>query len=88
MDSRILYYKNLPLQDSIMLRELLPVVIAVALWGLEWRNCVVMFQCNNKGVVSAVNSGYSRVQGILHLLRCLFFIWAYYGIHIRAYISQ
>ena len=52
--------------------------------GPEYRNSVVMFQCDNKGAVSVVNSGYSRVQGILHLLRCLFFIRAYYGIHIRA----
>ena len=43
-----------------------------------------MFQCDNEGAVSAVNSGYSRDQGILHLLRCLFFIRAHYGIHIRA----
>ena len=76
--------KNLPLQDSIMLRELLPVVIAAAVWGPEWKNSVVVFQCDNEGAVSAINSGYSRVQGILHLLRCLFFIRAHYGIHIRA----
>ena len=66
-----------------MLCELLPVVVAAALWGPEWRNCVVMFQCDNEETVSAVNSSYSRVQGILHLLKCLFFIRAYYGIHIQ-----
>ena len=43
-----------------------------------------MFQCDNEGAVSAINSGYSRVQGILHLLRCLFFIRAHHEIHIRA----
>ena len=66
-----------------MLRELLPVVIAATIFGPEWRNSVVMFQCDNKGAVATVNSGYSRVQGILHLLRCLFFIRAHYRIHIR-----
>ena len=67
-----------------MLCELLSVVIAAAVWGPEWRNSVVVFQCDNKGAVSAINFGYSRVQGILHLLRCIFFIRAHYGIHIRA----
>ena len=43
-----------------------------------------MFQCDNEGTVSAVNTGYSRVWGILYLLRCLFFIRAHYGIHIQA----
>ena len=71
-------------QDSIMLRELLPVVIAAAIWGQEWRNSVVRVRCDNEGAVAAINSGYSKVQGILHLLRCLFFFRAYYGIHIKA----
>ena len=51
--------------------------------GPEWRNSVVVFQCDNEGDFLTINSGYSRVQGILHLLRCLFFIRAHYGIHIR-----
>ena len=67
-----------------MVCDLLPVVIGMAMWWPEWRNSVVMFQCDNEGAITAINSGYSRVQGILHLLRCLVFIWAHYGIHIRA----
>ena len=76
--------KNIPQQDSIILRELLPVVIAATVWGPEWRNSAVMFQCDNEGAVAAINSGYSKVQGILHLLRCLFFLRAYYEIYIKA----
>ena len=60
-------------QDSIMLCKLLPVVIAAAIWGQEWRNSVVRVCCDNKGAIVPINSGYSKVQGILYLLRCLFF---------------
>ena len=67
-----------------MLRELLPIVIAAVIWEPQWRDSVVMFHCDNEGAVAAVNSGYSKIQGILHLLRCLFFIQAHYGVHIRA----
>ena len=59
-------------------------VIGVAMWWPEWRNSVVMFLCDNEEAISAINFSYSRVQGILHLLRCLVFIRAHYGIHIRA----
>lgn len=73
-----------PLQDSIMLCSLSPVVIATAVWVSEWRNSIVMIPCNNEGVVAAINSGCSRVQGILHLLRCLFLSEHTMGIHIKA----
>ena len=65
--------KGCQLQDSIMLRELLPVVIAGAVWGPQWRNSFVKFYCDNEGAVAAINSGYSKIPSILHLLRCLFF---------------
>ena len=27
-----------------------------------------MIQCNNKGAIAAINLGYSKIPGILHLL--------------------
>jgi hypothetical protein len=59
-------------EDSITLKELLPVVLACATWGREWRNSTVVVHCDNAGAVAAVNSGYSRVPQIMHLLLCLF----------------
>ena len=35
---------------------------------------MVTFHCDNTAAVAVVNSGYSRVAGIMHLLRCLYFI--------------
>ncbi len=41
--------------------------------------------CDNLGVVAVVNSGYSRVPQIMHLLRCLFFIRAHFQIDVVAF---
>lgn len=62
--------KNLLPQGSIALRKLLPVVIVSTIWGQEWRHSAVRVHCDNEGAVVAIKSGYSKPQGILHLLRC------------------
>ncbi len=49
---------QLVLRDgSITLKELLPVVLACAVWGEQWKLKVVLVHCDNQGVVSVVNSG-------------------------------
>lgn len=63
-------------ETSITLKELLPVVIACALWGREWQNSVLV-HCDNVGAMSLINSGYSSVPAIMHLLRCLSFSQAF-----------
>ena len=50
-------------QYSIMLRKLLPVVIAGAIWGPQWRNSFVKLFCDNEGAVAAINLGYSKIPG-------------------------
>ena len=59
--------------ESITLKELLPIVLPCSIWGRHWRGSAVTFHCDNVAAVAVVNSGYSRVPQILHLLRCLFF---------------
>ena len=70
--------------ESIALKELLPIVLACAVWGRDWENQAVSVHCDNLGVVSLVNSGYSRVPQIMHLLRCLFFIRARFHLDVWA----
>ena len=70
--------------ESITLKELFPVVLACAVWGRDFANSGVIVHCDNLGAVSLVNSGYSRVSHIMQLLRCLFFIRAYYQIDLGA----
>ena len=65
-------------EESIATKELLPIVLACAIWGTRWSGLTVVVHCDNLGVVAVVNSGYSRVPRIMHLLRCLFFIRAHY----------
>ena len=63
-------------KGGIAWKELLPIVLACAVWRERWSRGVVTFNCDNTAAVEVVNSGYSRVAGIMHLLRCLFFIRA------------
>ena len=74
------------LQDehSITLKELLPIVFGCGVWGPVGQNSQVLVQCDNQGAVAVVNSGYSKVQAIMHLLRCLFFIRAQFNIYLQA----
>ena len=70
--------------ESITLKELLPIVLACSVWGPGWQGSTVIFYCDNTGAVAVINSGYSRIPQIMHLLRCLFFIRAYFQISVRA----
>ena len=70
--------------ESITLKELLPIVLACAVWGYKFQNTCVIVHCDNLGTVTLVNSGYSRVSQIMQLLRCLFFIKAYFHIDLVA----
>ena len=70
-------------EDSITFIELLPIVMAVAIWGRWWYQSTVTCHCDNQGAVAAANSGYSKVPRIAHLLRCLFFIRARFEISLE-----
>ena len=71
-------------QEGITLKELLPIVLACAVWGRYWAGGVVKAHCDNTGAVAVVNSGYSRSEPIMHLLRCLFFIKAHFQMEVWA----
>lgn len=43
--------------ESITLKELLPVVLACAVWGENWKKSAITVHCDNMGVVALVNSG-------------------------------
>ena len=54
--------------DNITWMELLPIVLASALWGPAWRGQRIIVHCDNTGTVAVANSGYSRALRIMHLL--------------------
>lgn len=68
----------------ITAKEMVPIVIAVATWGRQWRGRTVRAWYDNAAVVSTINHGSSRNQDTMHLTRCLAFISAKYGVHIVA----
>lgn len=59
-------------------------MLACAVSGQQWSGKVVTCHCDNQSVVALVNSGYSPVPQIMHFLRCLFFIRAYYQLEVWA----
>ena len=71
-------------EESILLQELVPIILACALWGQAWQGSSVVIHCDNMGTVAVVNSGYSKVPQVMHLLRCLFFIRAHFSLSVRA----
>ena len=66
----------------IMVKELVPIMLACAVWGPQMARKTVLFQCDNMGVVAAVQKGACKEQHAMHLLRWLWFFTAYYDIAI------
>ncbi len=60
----------------ITVKELLPIVMAVAVWGRLWKGATVSCRCDNMAVVAIVNSGRSKMDRAMHLMRCLSFFLA------------
>lgn len=69
---------------GITAKELLPIVVAVAIWGKAWQGKVVVARCDNMAVVAIVNSGTSKEAKAMHLRRCLAFLEAKWAIQLWA----
>ena len=67
--------------QSITLKELLPIVIAVS---QRWSRKTVWTQCDNAAVVAVVNSGSCREPEVMHLHRCLAFLLANHSFYMMA----
>ena len=53
---------------GITVKELLPIVTAVAIWGRAWQGKTVVARCDNMAVVAIVNSGRSKMDKTLYLM--------------------
>ena len=72
----------------IMVKELLPVVLACAIWGPAWGTHCVIVHCDNQAVVACLRSRTSHVSHIMHMLRTLAFVEATYDFSLSPqYIS-
>ena len=68
----------------ISIKEMIPIVIAAAIWGNEWSGQSVRFQSDNAAVVALLNSGSSKEASLMHLMRCLAFITAKFNFVVSA----
>ena len=68
----------------ITMKELLPVVLAVAMWGSQWQGKNVRCRSDNAAVVAILNSGWSKDESAMHLMRSLFFFSASFNMSFYA----
>ncbi len=59
-----------------MPKEMLPIVIAMAIWGTQWRGLTVRVKCDNMAVVATIRSGSCKERNTMHMRRCLAFLEA------------
>lgn len=65
-------------------KELIPIVLATAVWDHHWARLRIRCLCDNMAVVFAVNKGSARDPQLMHLLQMLFFLCAHFRITISA----
>lgn len=69
---------------SIMAKELVPILLSAVTWGYQLAKRVVLFQCDNLSLVTAISKGSSKDPKVMQLLRCLSFFVAFFDIELRA----
>ena len=70
----------------IMVKELLLIVVAGAVWGQLWQVKTIRVRCDNAAVVAILWSGWSKNDLVMHLMRCLFFFVAcFHFFYVRTY---
>ena len=63
-------------KSHITVKELIPIVLAAAVWGTEWTGRTIEAQCDNSAVVAMINWGSGKNPEAMHLMRCLAFFMA------------
>lgn len=69
---------------AIMAKEMVPIVLSCAVWGPLLTRKRVLFQCDNSGVVAAIQKGSSREPTVMNLLRSMWFFVAHFDISVEA----
>ena len=71
---------------NIMIKELVPVVLACAMWGAQWAGHHVLFHIDNMAVVDTLRKGSCKEPSglAMHLMRALSFISAHYQFSVAA----
>ena len=59
--------------NHITVKELVPIVVACAVWGHLWKGKTVRCLCDNAAVVAIIRSGSSKDPVAMHLMFCDWF---------------
>ncbi len=71
-------------KEGIAVKELLPIVMAIGLWGAYWAHARVKVWSDNMSVVAVLRSRTSKDTAIMHQLRSLHFLLARQDIALQA----
>ena len=63
-------------ETQIAVKELIPIVLAAAVWGNNWKGRNVMSYCDNAAVVAILSKGDCKEPQAMHLMRYLAFLKA------------
>ena len=64
---------------TIAVKELIPVVLAAAVFGPNWSGMIIQFVVDNAAVVDVLNATYCNESHMMHLIRLLVFYAAKYN---------
>ena len=63
---------------SLVVKELIPVVLAAAIFGHQWSGKVIQFKIDNAAVVQVIEATYAKNSHLMHLVRLFVFYASYY----------
>lgn len=70
--------------SNIAYLELIPILVAAAIWGESWQGSHVTCFSDNEAVVRIINKTAAKDQTLAHLLCCLSFYTAYFNFTLSA----
>ena len=70
--------------QQIAVKELVPIVLTIVVWGKHWKYQSVLVKCDNMAVVQVLSSLTSKNAAIMHLLCCSYYYAALFSIHLCA----
>jgi len=56
-----------------LVKMLVPIVVACAVWGPQWHQFSALIHCNNESAVKVVNLGHSKVEKIMYFLQFILY---------------
>ena len=71
-------------QVNIVTKELVPVILALAVWGEQLASLHVQIYSDNMAVVEVIRAKSSKDCTVMHLLRCMHFFAAKHDIMVSA----